>query len=1581
MNSAPTPLRAWLIGADSLLVQCAESLLRQGHAIEGVITSTPRIGAWAAERSIRVVPADSAYTGALSERPFDVLFSITHLAVIPREALALPRRLAVNFHDGPLPRYAGLNTPAWAIMRGEPTYAITWHVITPEVDRGAMLAQIPFDIAPRETALTLNSRCFEAAVDSFDAIVADIAAGRERPRPQPEGAFNYFTRAQRPAGGGVLDWSRPAHELDALVRALDFGRYTNPLASAKVFHAGKPIVITRAEARPAPGALAPAPGTVLSVSPAEIVVATADGALALQGFASLCGGPLPVEDASRSLGVAAGGRFDAISPQLTARLDAFNARCAKHEGALTARLASLEPADLPGGAGVSAESGRDSVAFTAHGAFAARYAGPGAAGALGAAFGAFLWRSGEKRAFDLAYRDEAIASCAAGLEAWACERLPLRVALEGSTTLGDAVDRIGAEISRTSARSGLLRDAVGRHADLHGRHDLFDLRLLPVGIEMPGASAGAAAPAQALTLRVTPDGAGGELLFDRGAISRADVERLRDRFGLFLERIASRPEATLAETDVLTPDEFRRVTTEWNATDRPLPADGTVIGEFERQAALTPDLPAVTHRSTTLTYRELNARANALALRLRERGVGPDALVGIYAERSAELLVCVLATLKAGGAYVPLDPSYPRERVEFMVEDSRAPVILTSRALAGTLGAHQSRALLYDAATDLVETNPAPAARPSDLAYVIYTSGSTGKPKGVMVERRNVAAFFGAMDERIPRSGSSQDVWLAVTSLSFDISVLELLWTVTRGLRVVVYDDGRHKTPAPGPATAPRVPGSVGFSLFYFASDQGERASDKYRLLLEGARFADAHGFEAVWTPERHFHAFGGLYPNPSITSAAIAGITTRIAIRAGSVVLPLHHPARIAEEWSLVDNLSNGRVGCAFASGWQPVDFVLRPEAHADRHARLYEGIETVRRLWRGEAVEFPGPDGAPRAIRTLPRPVQPELPVWVTTAGNVETWKSAGAIGANVLTHLLGQTPDEVAAKVRAYREARAAAGHAGPGLVTIMLHTFVGDDTDAVREIVRKPMKEYLASSISLVKDVASSWAALKKRTDGTQAAAGVDIASLTPEEMDGLLEFSFERYFATSGLFGDTETCLALVERLRAAGIDEIACLIDFGVPSELALEHLGHLDRLRELASPSADSAGAHDEAPSVGALIRAHKVTHLQCTPSMAGMLLEDDETRAALSAINVLMIGGEAFPVSLAASLSEATGAAIINMYGPTETTIWSSTHALERGAKSIPIGRPIANTTFYIVDRHNRPTPVGAPGELLIGGAGVVRGYLHRPELTAERFAPDPFRPGQRVYRTGDLARFRPDGVVEFLGRADHQVKIRGHRIELGEIETVLSAHPLVREAVVVAREEAGDKRLVAFVTPKGEIPSAPALRAFVRERLPEFMTPTSVHVLSSFPLTPNRKVDRAALMASKAPTPSSSRPTVAPAGPGAARAGSSQEVIVQVWREALGLQDIGMDDNFFDLGGHSLLAVKAQRLLKQALERDVSITDLFRFPTVRALAGHLDGQGADASRDHANARGAARRELLTARQNRLRPRAAAAREGDAP
>ena len=342
------------------------------------------------------------------------------------------------------------------------------------------------------------------------------------------------------------------------------------------------------------------------------------------------------------------------------------------------------------------------------------------------------------------------------------------------------------------------------------------------------------------------------------------------------------------------------------------------------------------------------------------------------------------------------------------------------------------------------------------------------------------------------------------------------------------------------------------FSLFYFSGDGSKVNNNKYKLLTESAKFADQNDFSAVWTPERHFHPFGGLYPNPCLTSTALAMITKQIQLRAGSLVMPLHNPARVAEEWSVVDNFSNGRVALSFASGWTMDDFVLSTESHANRKQTMWKGIQTVQKLWEGEQVELKDATGNTFEVKTFPRPIQSKLPTWVVCQSSA-TYIEAGKIGANVLTSLLGGTLEEVAPQISLYRQSLEQNGYdPKAGKVAMMIHTFVGEDFDKVKEAAREPFYNYLKTHINLLESLARD------------AGIKVDLKKFTEVDINSLLRFAYEGWLKGRTLIGSKTTCMQMVERLKKADVDEVACLIDFNDNFDAVMASLPHLKDLKNM---------------------------------------------------------------------------------------------------------------------------------------------------------------------------------------------------------------------------------------------------------------------------------------------------------------------------------------------------------------------------------------------------------------------------------
>ena len=665
-------------------------------------------------------------------------------------------------------------------------------------------------------------------------------------------------------------------------------------------------------------------------------------------------------------------------------------------------------------------------------------------------------------------------------------------------------------------------------------------------------------------------------LYDGDRFAHGALPRILRHLMTILGNLTAYAQEPMAAVPLMTDAELRGLVMERNNT-RTAYRDNTCIHQwFEEQVARTPDAVAVICRGQQLSYRELDEKANRMAARLCELGAAPDGIVAICVERSLDMMVGLLGILKSGSAYLPLDPAFPAERLQFMLEDSRAPIVVTQEHLAARFSDARAHIVSVRSIWDgpeIVQLPPSPV-EGRHLAYVIYTSGSTGKPKGVMVEHRQVSNFFAGMDQVI---GPQPGIWLAVTSISFDISVLELFWTLARGFTVVLQAES-------------------------------------------------------------------------------------------------------------------------------------------------------------------------------------------------------------------------------------------------------------------------------------------------------------------------------------------------EKLSTGG--------DYSVASQ-----------------------------------IRNLRVTHLQCTPSMARFLVSSEESLESMRSLHKLMLGGEALPSGLVAQLRPVVSGEILNLYGPTETTVWSAAHHVTQDEAVIPIGRPIANTQVYILDAHLKPVPLGVPGELFIGGAGVTRGYLNRPEMTAGKFLPDPFLPGSsnRIYRTGDLARYRPDGALEFLGRIDNQVKILGFRIEPEEIEALLGQHPDVRAIAVVAREDVpGEKKLVAWLIP-GERPvTVPELRAYAQHRLPAHMVPSAFAIVDSLPQTPNCKIDKKALAALPLPTAASSTAPVTSAG--------LEETVVNIFREALELPAVNTHDNFFDLGANSMVMAQVAITLQETLHREIPLTDLFKYPTISALTAHLlEGPGEETPQPRSSSRAQSRKEAL--------------------
>ncbi|MGB7604732.1 MAG: amino acid adenylation domain-containing protein, partial [Lutisporaceae bacterium] len=634
-----------------------------------------------------------------------------------------------------------------------------------------------------------------------------------------------------------------------------------------------------------------------------------------------------------------------------------------------------------------------------------------------------------------------------------------------------------------------------------------------------------------------------ELSYDTSIFDDAGINRMVRHFENIIINIIENTVCSINQIDMLTEEERQQILIDFNNTKADYPKDKTIHQLFEEQVERTPDNIAVVYEDNSLTYKKLNEKANQLGRVLRDNGVGTDSIVGIMVERSLEMIIGIMGVLKAGGAYLPIDPEYPQDRIEYMLQDSGAAILLTQSRIKDKVEfegqiIELEDEKLYQGNVNNIKSNK----KPQNLAYVIYTSGSTGKPEGVMIEDCSVVNFITGMANNI--EFTPEKTILAVTTISFDIFGLETLLPLIKGLRIVIADENSQK---------------------------------------------------------------------------------------------------------------------------------------------------------------------------------------------------------------------------------------------------------DVNKLSEMIYRQK---------------------------------VDIIQTTPSRMKLLADISNTKMF------------------------------------------------------------------------------------------------------NSLKEILIGGESLTESLVQNLRNKTKAKIYNVYGPTETTIWSTVKNLSEG--QIDIGKPIANTKVYLVDKYSNLVPVGVVGELCITGEGLARGYLNRPELTTEKFVDNPFESGTRMYKTGDLASWIPDGNIEFIGRIDHQVKIRGYRIEFGEIENRLLSHEVVKEALVLANNSNdGSKYLCAYISADRGM-KVSELRECLSKDLPDYMIPSYFIQMEKLPLTPNGKVDRKAL-----PEPNGS---ISTGTEYEAPRNSTEEKLVTIWREILGIEKIGINDNFFELGGHSLKATSLVAKIHKALSVEIPLRMIFNNPTIKGISEYV-------------------------------------------
>ncbi|MEG4088746.1 AMP-binding protein, partial [Microcoleus sp. Pol12B4] len=783
----------FLIGEGSLLIHCAELLLERGHQIFGIISLDVSISSWAKAKEIPHIQPTDNLIAFLRQQPFDYLFNIVNRSLLPKEIVELPRQLAIDYHDAPVPKYAGLNATSWALMHREKTHGVTWYVMSDSVEGGDILKQVAIDIADDDTAFSLTGKCHAAAIRAFEELVDEISTGQALSNKQNLDERTYLGHSKRLFAGGVLSFNRCADDMDADIRALDFGSYPNALGVAKLAIGSDLIVIPKLEVKD--DLSKSSPGTITAIESSFLTVSTASYEVALHQVLTIDGQALSIPDLVERFGLQVGYQFKDIEPDRARRIERLDGLIAHHEAFWVEKLATLQPITVPYADPMASHleqkqytSVKMSIPHEVTTFLEERHLDWNQSDFLFAAFATYLGRIGGTGCFDIGFRDVELQRELIGLESFFASIVPCRVDIDYEQSFEEVFAVFRKQWELTKLHKTYARDVVARYPDLRSLPDLSRKPMFPVVVErVEKLDEHQAGFGNELTLVIPSQGKECGWLYNTEALDGDSIARMLDQFASFLQGIVTDPKGRVAEIPLLSDLDCHKILVEWNDTQADYPKDKCIHQLFEAQVEQTPDAVAVVYEDEQLTYRELNARANQLAHYLQKLGVGPEVLVGIFVERSLEMMVGLLGILKAGGAYVPLDPAYPKERLAFMLSDSQVSVLLTQEKLLTGLPEQDAYAICLDTGWGVIsqesEQNLNSGVNAANLAYIIYTSGSTGKPKGTMIVHRGLVNYLSwCIKAYAVADGVGSPVH---SSIGFDATITSLFSPLLVGQRVV----------------------------------------------------------------------------------------------------------------------------------------------------------------------------------------------------------------------------------------------------------------------------------------------------------------------------------------------------------------------------------------------------------------------------------------------------------------------------------------------------------------------------------------------------------------------------------------------------------------------------------------------------------------------------------------------------------------------------------------------------------------------------------------------------------------------------
>lgn len=777
-----------------MLIHCVKLWMAEGLSVVGIVSNNPEVLAWATGEGVPVISMEAGYAEVVATMAIDYLFSVANLRMLPAKVVQAPRRAAINYHDALLPRYAGIHATTWAILHQETLHGITWHLMDLEADTGDVVKSRPVPITAQDTSASLNLKCFEAGVSAFAELIQDLMGEGLRRVPQDLGNRTYFGKYQRPVDAGLISWSEPAELLSARCRAYDFGQTPNSFGTLK-FLAGDCFFIPRTlEVLPITSGLAP--GTVVSLDGKGMQVATGTLDVLIASLQFVDGRPVPVAEFAAISGIRPGMELPEMAEEMKARhSNLWQSACRSDERwALELAIQHIPAPYHEAGAGLAiSQDGIVQDMQLPDGLLGEASYGRASRGMLAFALCmAFLRRLSGAGELRIDFKTPECAAQVYGMEELFSpyRSLPLPD-MDAAVDLHSYLQSVAVLHGQALRRGPIARDIYARYPSLAAWVPDPARGAAAVRVEFVASLHEALPPkASVLTIQIHQDSGAMRWCGSPTSIVEQDMKRLVAQYHAFQEGLAHEPGLDLRTASLLPEEERRHLLIEKKQTARAYPRDMAFHQIFSVRAGEQGERLAVKCGADTLTYAELDRRTSVLARYLRKLDVGRGDRVGVFLERSTEMIVALLAVMKSGAAYVPLDPIYPDRRLELMVGDSGMRCVLTVAALAPKLPAEGLHLVEMDAEWVQIEANDNAlqsadaVVSPEDLAYVIYTSGSTGRPKGVQVPHRALTNFLWSM-AKTPGMGP-QDHLAALTTICFDIAGLELYLPLLAGAVVEI---------------------------------------------------------------------------------------------------------------------------------------------------------------------------------------------------------------------------------------------------------------------------------------------------------------------------------------------------------------------------------------------------------------------------------------------------------------------------------------------------------------------------------------------------------------------------------------------------------------------------------------------------------------------------------------------------------------------------------------------------------------------------------------------------------------------------